>query len=62
MSYQTLVYMPILSQRNHKVLHIFSYLKKYHNSEMVFDPSDPVIDEALFEKQDWASSEQGGLL
>ena len=26
-----------------QVLQIFSHLQKYHNSEMVFDPSDPVI-------------------
>ena len=31
-----------------QVLHIFSYLKKYHNTEIVFDPSDSVIDESLF--------------
>ena len=42
-----------------QVLHIFAYLKKYHNSEIVFDPSDPVIDESKFERQDWASSEFG---
>ena len=40
-----------------QVLHIFAYLKKYHNAEMVYDPSDPVIDEKLFNKHDWASSE-----
>ena len=45
-----------------QVLHIFSHLKKYHNTEMVFDPSDPVIDEALFEKHDWASIEHRGPL
>ena len=44
-----------------QVLHIFAYLKKYHNTEMVFDPSDPVIDEADFEAKDWASSEFGHL-
>ena len=38
---------------------MFSYLKKYHNSEMVFDPSDPAIDESEFERQDWTSSEFG---
>ena len=31
-----------------QVLHIFAYLKKYHNTEMVYDPSDPGIDDALF--------------
>ena len=24
-----------------QVLHIFAYLKKYHNTELVYDPSDP---------------------
>ena len=42
------------------VFQIFAYLKKHHNTEMVFDPSDPVIDEDEFEKQDWTSSEFGG--
>ena len=44
-----------------QVYHMFAHLKKYHNSEMVFDPSDPVIDEAIFEKKDWTSSEFGHL-
>jgi hypothetical protein len=34
-------------------------LKKYHNTEMVFDPSDPVVDETMFDLQDWTSSEFG---
>ena len=41
------------------MLHIFAYLKKYHNSEMVFDPSDPVIDESQFEEKDWTTTEFG---
>lgn len=44
-----------------QVLHIFAHLKKYHNTELVFDPSDPVIDETQFEAKDWASSEFGHL-
>ena len=40
-----------------QVLHIFGYLKQHHNAEIVFDPSDPVVDENLFERRDWASSE-----
>ena len=43
------------------VLHIFKYLKKFHNSEMVFDPSVPVIDQHIYQKQDWTSSEFGHL-
>jgi len=49
-----------------KVYEIFAYLKKLHNSEMIFDPSDPVIDESLFERKespferkDWVTSEFG---
>ena len=42
-----------------QVYHIFAYLRKYHNSEMVFDPSDPVINESEFERQDWTPSEFG---
>lgn len=41
------------------VLHIFGYLNKHHNAEMVFDPSDPVIDHSLFERKDWTTSESG---
>ena len=42
-----------------QVLHIFAYLKKYHNTELVCDPSDLVVDENDFERRDWASSEFG---
>ena len=40
---------------------VFAYLKKYHNTEMVYDPSDPCIDESAFELKDWTSSEFGHL-
>ena len=51
----------VLPREGHleQLYHIFAYLKKYHNSEMVFDPSDPVIDEDLFRWQDWTTSEFG---
>jgi hypothetical protein len=42
-----------------QTFHVFSYLKKYHNTEMVFDPSDPVIDASVFGQEDWTSSEFG---
>ena len=42
-----------------EVLHIFAYLKKLHNSEMVFDPSDPVVDQLAFPHEDWSASEFG---
>ena len=42
-----------------QVFHIFSYLKEYHNLEMVFDPSDPTIDETQFGENDWTATEFG---
>ena len=42
-----------------EVLHMFVHLKKYHNSELVFDPSDSPIEEGLFDRQDWTNSEFG---
>ena len=42
-----------------QVYHIFAYLKKYHNTEMVFDPTEPEIDKSMFERQDWSTSEMG---
>jgi len=55
-----------MPRRGHleQLFHIFAFLKKkhnsemvfdpteQHNSEMVFDPTEPTIDEASFEKQD----------
>ena len=40
---------------------VFSYLQKYHNSDLVLNPSDPVIDKSLFEWKDWTSSEFGNV-
>ena len=39
-----------------QVLHIFAYLKKYHNGTLVYDPTEPVIDQDKFVQQDWTSS------
>ena len=44
-----------------QVLIIFLYLKNKHNAEIVYDPSDPCLDESKFKKQDSASSEFGHL-
>ena len=41
------------------VLHIFTCLHKYHNTELVYDPSDPVVEHDVFEWRDWTSSEFG---
>jgi hypothetical protein len=43
------------------LFHMFSHLKKYHNTELVFDPSEPDIDLTKFERKDWSSSEFGHL-
>ena len=40
-----------------QVLHIFAYLKKCHNTELVYDPRDAVVDENDFERRNWTSSE-----
>ena len=45
-----------------QLFHTFAYLKKYHNTEMVFDPSDPIVDESKFQQQDWTSSEFGHVI
>ena len=39
-----------------QVYHIFAYLQKHHNAELVFDPTYVHVDEKLFEKQDWSST------
>ena len=42
-----------------QVMQSFGYLKKYDNAELMFDPSDPTINEKDFERRDWASSDFG---
>ena len=39
-----------------ELLHIFAYIKKHMNSEMVFDTIDPDIDMDSFQLQDWSYS------
>ena len=34
----------------------FAYLRKYHNAEMLFDPSLPHVDPSAFQRQDWTFS------
>ena len=52
-----------LPRRGHmdQLLHIFEYLKKHHNTEMVFDSSDPIVNQSDFERRDWTASEFGHL-
>jgi hypothetical protein len=42
-----------------EALQIFSYLRKYHNTELVFDPTEPNVNSADFEQPDWSSTEFG---
>ena len=36
-------------------------LEKYHNTELVYDPSDPVVDMLEFQQHDWTASEFGHI-
>ena len=44
-----------------QVFQTFAYLKKYHNTKLVFDPSDPVVDMLQFQRRDWTASEFGHI-
>jgi hypothetical protein len=44
-----------------ELFHIFGYLDKHHNAEMVFDPTEPEIDEDQFQRRDWANSIYGDI-
>ena len=35
------------------LFHLFAYLGKYQNAEMLYDPTEPHINLAAFQKQDW---------
>jgi len=45
-----------------QLFRVFAYLKKYHNTEMIFDPSEPEIDMQLFPRKDWEATEFGADL
>jgi hypothetical protein len=42
-----------------EALQIFSYLRKFHNTELVFDPTESDVNSADFEQRDWSSTEFG---
>ena len=44
-----------------QLFHIFAHLKKYHNTEIVYDPMVPEIDKSKFEQKDWTSSKFGHI-
>ena len=37
-----------------ELYNLFAYLKRYHNTEMVFDPSEPIIEHEMFLKENWS--------
>ena len=45
-----------------QLYHMFIFLKKHHNSELVFDSSGPAVDVSEFEQRDCVSSEFGHAL
>ena len=42
-----------------EVFHMFSFLKTKHNGVMVFDPTEPDIDESQFAREDWSATAYG---
>ena len=40
---------------------MFAYLKKYHNTEMVYDPIITAVEELASDKKYWTSSEIGNV-
>ena len=42
-----------------QLFHMFAYLRIKHNSLMVFDPSEPDIDESQFVREDWSAAPYG---
>ena len=51
------LYLVIPQEENfQEILHVFAYIKKHMNTEMVFDPSEPDIHMNFFHFQDWRYS------
>ena len=46
----------------YQVLQIFVYLKKYHNTEFVYNPSEPEIELLQFERRDGTASKFGHMV
>ena len=53
----------VMPRKGHldQVLHIFAYLCKHHDTELVYNPSDLVEEHDVFEQRDWTSSEFGAV-
>ena len=61
MEVSSLASMMALPHRGHleAIFHMFAFLKSKYNALMVFDPSEPDIDESQFTKQDWSDTPYG---
>jgi hypothetical protein len=44
-----------------QLFHLFSYLDKHHNAELVFDLTEPEIDMEAFAPKDWSNSIYGDV-
>ena len=57
METSALVSIMVLPREGHlKELYcMFAFLKSKHNAVMVFDHSEPTIDESMFHNQDWSA-------
>ena len=55
---------PVLTHQDYleQYFHMFSYLRKYDNTEMVFDLSKPDINMSKFECRDWNATVYGDKL
>ena len=53
----------VLPQRGHLVIffHMYYYLKKHQNSEMMFDPTAPDVEMDEFQREDWGLSIYGDV-
>ena len=54
----------VMSRKGHvkNIYHIFAFLKRKYNSEMVFGPSEPEIYETILGKQYWNDTLYGKFL
>ena len=50
-----------ISREGHlrQLFHIFTYLRKHHNTDMMFDPSVPNFDSNNLQLQDWSQTVYG---
>ena len=61
METSALALMMALPRKGHldAVFHMFAFLRNKHNAVMVFDPSEPDLDESQFPKEDWSATPYG---